>query len=67
MDESGTRGSQDDFEKEMEGKDKVFFNYDIQNFEMESIESLDAQAVWLLENSDVTIIIEGHCDERGTR
>ena len=32
-----------------------------------SRETLRKQATWLRKNSDVTIVLEGHADERGTR
>ena len=32
----------------------------------EAQETLTRQAKWLRSNSDVKVIIEGHCDERGT-
>ena len=32
-----------------------------------SRETLRKQAAWLRQNSDVTVIVEGHADERGTR
>ena len=32
-----------------------------------SRETLRKQAAWLRKNSDITIVLEGHADERGTR
>ena len=32
-----------------------------------SRETLRKQAAWLRQNSDVTVVVEGHADERGTR
>ena len=32
-----------------------------------SRDTLRKQAAWMRENSDVTVVIEGHADERGTR
>ena len=31
------------------------------------MELLQDQVAWLKQNSDVSVTIEGHCDERGTR
>ena len=47
--------------------DRVFFNYDKFNISTEAGESLELQAAWLKRNASVTVIIQGHADERGTR
>lgn len=47
--------------------DRVFFDYDKSTFLPEGEETLRRQAQFLSNNPDVTITIEGHCDERGTR
>jgi peptidoglycan-associated lipoprotein len=44
----------------------VLFNYDSAVLTPEAQERLTKKAQWLLKNSGVTIIIEGHCDERGS-
>lgn len=44
----------------------VFFAFDSTVLEMTSQSQLDENVEWMMANSNVTIIIEGHCDERGT-
>ena len=47
--------------------DRVFFGYDSAELDGDAKELLQAQAAWLKQYSKTSIIIEGHCDERGTR
>ncbi|MDC0058247.1 peptidoglycan-associated lipoprotein Pal [Pelagibacteraceae bacterium] len=47
--------------------DRVFFNYDSAELDSDAQELLQDQVAWLKQYSEVAIIIEGHCDERGTR
>ena len=47
--------------------DRVFFNYDKFNISTEAGETLELQAAWLKRNASVTVTIQGHADERGTR
>lgn len=47
--------------------DRVFFGYDSAVLTSEAQDALQRQAGWLRSNDDVRIVIEGHCDERGTR
>ena len=47
--------------------DRVFFGLDSALLSPQSRGVLDRQAEWLTLFPDVTITIEGHCDERGTR
>ena len=47
--------------------DRVYFAINESRLSPEGIALLDEQADWLLENSRVTILIEGHTDEQGTR
>jgi peptidoglycan-associated lipoprotein len=44
----------------------VYFDFDRANIRPSETDALDANAKWLQERSDVLVIIEGHCDERGT-
>lgn len=59
-------GSTADF-LEKAGSDKVFFGTDSYELDSAATGTLDAQAAWLNQYSQVRITIEGHCDERGTR
>ena len=47
--------------------DRVFFATNESILTTASRETLRKQAAWLRENSSVTVVIEGHADERGTR
>jgi len=47
--------------------DRVFFDFDKYNLKPQSREALQRQAVWLKKFPSVTVTVEGHCDERGTR
>jgi peptidoglycan-associated lipoprotein len=44
----------------------VYFEYDKWGLLPEAQDNLRAKAKWLMANPDVSAIIEGHCDERGT-
>ena len=47
--------------------DRVFFGYDSSDLDSDALELLQDQVAWLKQNSEVSVTIEGHCDERGTR
>ena len=47
--------------------DRVFFSTNESVLTTASRETLRKQAAWLRKNSDVTVVLEGHADERGTR
>lgn len=47
--------------------DRVFFGYDSAVLNSEAQSTLEKQAAWLQTHSSLTITVEGHCDERGTR
>ena len=47
--------------------DRVFYAYDKSNISPEAQETLARQAAWLKANGSFRVLIEGHCDERGTR
>ena len=48
-------------------KDRVFFATNESVLTTASRETLRKQAAWLRKNSKITIVLEGHADERGTR
>ncbi|HEX3417500.1 MAG TPA: peptidoglycan-associated lipoprotein Pal [Stellaceae bacterium] len=58
-------GSQQDLEAS--AGDRVFFAFDRADITPEAQEILARQADWLRRYPNVTVTIEGHCDERGTR
>src|SRR5947209_10292745 len=47
--------------------DRVFFAYDQADISSEGQQTLQRQAQWLHRYPNVSVTIEGHCDERGTR
>jgi peptidoglycan-associated lipoprotein len=48
-------------------KDRVFFASNETVLTTASRETLRKQAAWLRKNSKITVVLEGHADERGTR
>lgn len=59
-------GSQQDFVANV-SSDRIFFGYDQYNVDAEDQGTLQSQAQWLQRNSAVSVTLEGHADERGTR
>ena len=47
--------------------DRVFFATNESVLTTASRETLRKQASWLRKNSEITVVLEGHADERGTR
>ena len=47
--------------------DRVFFGLDRYDLAPEARATLDRQASWLKQYPNVTVTVEGHADERGTR
>lgn len=47
--------------------DRVFFGYDRYDISDEARMTLDKQANWLRQYANLSITVEGHADERGTR
>ena len=47
--------------------DRIYFETDKHNINSASAFTLESQANWLKSTPGFQIIIEGHCDERGTR
>ncbi|HVJ42511.1 MAG TPA: peptidoglycan-associated lipoprotein Pal [Dongiaceae bacterium] len=58
-------GSAEDFKQNV--GDRVFFGYDKYDLSAEAQQQLQKQAAWLNQYKAVTVTIEGHADERGTR
>jgi peptidoglycan-associated lipoprotein len=52
---------------EIEVKDRVFFDYNSSDVNSDAKSVLTTQVEWLTSNPQINVIIEGHCDERGTR
>ena len=47
--------------------DRVFFATNKSNLTTAARDTLRKQATWLRKNKDITVTLEGHADERGTR
>jgi peptidoglycan-associated lipoprotein len=47
--------------------DRIFFGFNSASVTATSQQTLQRQSEWLNSNPNVTITVEGHCDERGTR
>ena len=45
----------------------IYFDFDQSDIRPESVATLRAHADYLLSNSAMSITVEGHCDERGSR
>jgi peptidoglycan-associated lipoprotein len=60
-----TPGSAQDFQVNV--GDRVYFDYDSYEIRSDAQTTLQKQAAWLQQYANFTILIEGHCDERGTR
>jgi peptidoglycan-associated lipoprotein len=58
-------GSKGDFETNV--GDRIYFIVDQSNLTSEGSDTLTKQAEWLQQYPNVTIQVEGHSDERGTR
>ena len=60
-----TPGSADDFKVNV--GDRIFFDYDKYDLSAEARAQLEKQAAWLKAYPNITVTVEGNCDERGTR
>jgi peptidoglycan-associated lipoprotein len=58
-------GSKEEFVAEV--GDRVFFGFDKSDLSADAQSTLDRQAGWLNKYPSARILVEGHCDERGTR
>jgi len=58
-------GSQEDLTVQV--GDRVFFDFDKYNIRADQRGTVEKLAAWLDKNPSVTLTLEGHCDERGTR
>ena len=61
------KGGMSYLDKNMTVPAKIYFDYDQYLITDMAQNSLDLQVSWLEENPSKYILVEGHCDERGTR
>ena len=45
---------------------KIFFDYDKAGIRADQLKNAEANAEWLIAHPDMKVLVEGHCDERGT-
>jgi peptidoglycan-associated lipoprotein len=62
---SVTPGTAEDFRTNI--KDRVFFAFNKSHLTPEAHKTLESQAGWLKTYANTNVVVEGHCDERGTR
>lgn len=60
------KGSQEDFLASTVS-DRILFDTDQYDVDAQDQAILQSQVVWLSANPTVHVLVEGHCDERGTR
>ncbi|MES2677246.1 MAG: peptidoglycan-associated lipoprotein Pal [Pseudomonadota bacterium] len=53
--------------EEVQVDDRVFFDVGVSTLSADAKKILDNQVSWLKSDPQIKIIVEGHCDERGTR
>jgi len=53
--------------EEVRVPDRIFFGFDKYALTSEAKDVLNKQAEWLKQDTATRILVEGHCDERGTR
>ena len=46
--------------------ENIYFAFDAATLDDQAQELLKQKAIWLQDNVDANVVIEGHCDERGT-
>lgn len=61
-----TPGSRAEFVAQA-GTDTIYFATDAYDIDAEDQATLTKQAAWLQKYPNVSVTVEGHCDERGTR
>ncbi len=54
-------------EKDLLSERKIYFDFDRSNVREEFGAIIEAHAQYLVDNPSASLVIEGHCDERGTR
>ncbi|MBI1243392.1 MAG: peptidoglycan-associated lipoprotein Pal [Alphaproteobacteria bacterium] len=58
-------GSQEDLAQRV--GDRIYYDSDRSDLRADARKTVEAWAGWLKQNPQVAVVIEGHCDERGTR
>ncbi len=66
-DESQISGNPLDDPDSLLSKRTVYFDFDMSEIKPEALNIVEAHAKYLADNPNVSIVLEGHADERGTR
>ncbi|NCP20193.1 MAG: peptidoglycan-associated lipoprotein Pal [Erythrobacter sp.] len=64
---AGGVGTQDHFVNAVNGQNVIYFDTDRYNIDTADAAALQQQAQYLAQYPNITVTIEGHADERGTR
>jgi len=46
--------------------EKIYFDFDKSTIRPDQMKNAEGNAKWMLDHADMKVLIEGHCDERGT-
>lgn len=60
------RAAQENAAREKFINEDIYFKFDSSVLSLSSRDTLKLKGIWMMQYSDVSVIIEGHCDERGT-
>lgn len=60
-------GTQEHFESAVNGRNVIYFDTDRYNVDSADMAALQTQAQYLAQYPNITVTVEGHADERGTR
>ncbi|MGV2497267.1 peptidoglycan-associated lipoprotein Pal [Pelagerythrobacter aerophilus] len=60
-------GTQEHFENAVNGQNVIYFDTDRYNIDSADMAALQTQAQYLAQYPNISITVEGHADERGTR
>lgn len=60
-------GTQEHFENAVSGRNVIYFDTDQYNVDSQDAAALQTQAQYLQQYPNITVTVEGHADERGTR
>jgi len=66
VEKSAEEIQQEKYDEIRQGSQTVYFDYDKSKVDAKYLELLQAHADYLVKNSSAKVMIEGHCDERGT-
>jgi peptidoglycan-associated lipoprotein len=66
--EAEAKMAQEDLKRQqLLSEERIYFAYDSTAIDEPSRAIVEAHSIYIMDNPDVTVNLEGHCDERGTR